>query len=55
MKNQFIKKSWVEDGMGWEVRKKVQERGDMYFYGRFMLIYGRNQHKIEKQLSSDLK
>ena len=34
--------------MGLGGQKKVQERRDMYFYGRFMLIYGRKQHKIVK-------
>ena len=27
----------------------------MYAYGWFMLLYGRNQHNIVKQLSSNLK
>ena len=37
----------VEEGSrGW---------GHMYTSGRFMLLYGRNQHNIVKQLSSNLK
>ena len=27
-------------------------RGHMYAYGQFMLMYGKNYHNIEKQLSS---
>ena len=29
-----------------------RERGHMYTYGSFMLMHGRNQHNIVKQLSS---
>ena len=39
---------------GWEGLgggREVQEGGDMYTYGWFMLMYGRNQHNIVKQLS----
>ena len=42
------------DGVwGWEEGSRV--RGHMYTYGQSMLLYGRNQHDIEKQLSSNLK
>ena len=30
-------------------------RGHMYMYGSFMLMYGRNQYNMIKQLSSNLK
>ena len=41
-------KEWEEVGGG----REVQERGGhLYTYGRFMLIYGRNQYSIVKQLS----
>ena len=33
-------------------QEKVQEGVDMYIYGWFMLMYGRNQHNIVMQLSS---
>ena len=33
----------------------LRRRGLMYTYGWFMLIYGRNQHSIVKQLSSNWK
>ena len=36
-------------------RREVQEGGDMYASGCFMLTYGRNQYNIAKQLSSNLK
>ena len=29
----------------------MKEGGDMYTYGWFMLMYGRNQHNIVNQLS----
>ena len=31
------------------------ERGAIYNYDRFMLLYGRNQHNIVKQVSSNHK
>ena len=37
------------ENVGWE--RDLGERGPMYTYGRFMLVYGRNQHII-KQLYS---
>ena len=37
---------------GWD-GVEVGGRGHMYTYGWFMLIYGRNQHNIIKQLSSN--
>ena len=37
------------DGVGGG--KEVQDGGDTYICGWFMLIYGRNQHNIVKQLS----
>ena len=39
---------------GWEGvggGRKVQEGGDMYTYGWFMLMFGGNQHNSVKQLS----
>ena len=33
----------------------IQEGEDMYTYGWFMLMFGRNQHKSIKQLSFNLK
>lgn len=51
----IIRKSWVEDGMGWEVRKKVQERGDMYFYGFIHVDIMQKPTQNWKPLSSDLK
>ena len=36
---------------GWEVEAGSRGRGHVYTYGRFMLMYGRNQHDIVKQLS----
>ena len=33
-------------------QEKVQEGRDMYIYSWFMLMYGRNQYNIVKQLSS---
>ena len=41
---------------GWDVvgsGRQVQEEGNMYTYGRFMLLYGRNQYNTVKQLSSN--
>ena len=42
---------------GWDGGgREVQEEEDiMYTYGWFVLIYGRNQHNIVKQLSSNEK
>ena len=40
-------------GMGWEVGRGSGWRGHMYTCGWLMLLYGRNQHKILKQLSSN--
>ena len=42
-------------GVGWDGRRQGGSRGreHMYIYGRFMLLYGRNQHNIVKQLSSN--
>ena len=34
-------------------RRKVQEGGDIFTYGQFMLINSRNQHNTVKQLSSN--
>ena len=36
-------------------RREVQEGGDVYTYGLFMLIYSRNQHNIEMQIILQLK
>ena len=37
-----------------EIKKEGSRgRGHAYTYGWFMLIYGRNQHNIVKQLSSN--
>ena len=33
-------------------QEKVQEGRDMYTYSWFMLMYGKNQYNIVKQLSS---
>ena len=38
---------WNGEGGG----REIQEEGDMFTYDRFMLLYGRNQHNIVKQLS----
>ena len=43
--------AWGGGGGG----REIQEGGDLYTYGWFMLIYGRNQHNIVKQLSSNQK
>ena len=42
-------------GVGWGggLRGEVQEGEDMYPYGWFMLLYGRTQNNIVKQLSSN--
>ena len=40
-------------GVGWGERWRwgSRVRGHIYTYGCFMLMYGRNQHNIVKQLS----
>ena len=42
-------------GVGWGGRWEggSRGRGRVYTYGRFMLMYGRNQHNVVKQLSSN--
>ena len=42
----------LEEWDGVEAGREVQE-GNMYTYGWLMLMYGRNQHNIVKQLSSN--
>ena len=44
-------------GVGWggETGGASEERGHVYAYGWFMLMYGRDQHKILKPLSSNWK
>ena len=42
-------------GWGWRWERSSRGRGPMYIYGWFTLLYGRNQHNIVKQLSSNLK
>ena len=44
---------WQPRGVGWDQRwgGGPGSRGHMYTYGWFMLMYGRNQHNIVKQLS----
>ena len=41
---------------GWDEEERweggLRGRGYMFTYGRFTLLYGRNQHSIVKQLSS---
>ena len=37
------------DGVGGG--REAQEEEDMYTYGRFLLVNGKNQHSIVKQLS----
>ena len=39
--------------MRWEMGGRSKREGHMYTCGWFMLIYGRNQHSIVKQLSSN--
>ena len=41
--------------MGWEVGGRFKRQGHVYNYDGFMLPYGRNQHNIVKQLSSNYK
>ena len=43
-----VTKHQLLGGMVWEVESRFK-----YTYGWFMLIYGRNQHNIVKQLSSN--
>ena len=33
--------------------REIQDRGDVYVYSWFMLMHGRNQHNIVKQLFSN--
>ena len=46
---------WQPRRVGWGGRWEggSRGRGHMYTYGWFMLMYGRNQHNIVKQLSSN--
>ena len=48
---------WQPRGLGWGGRweEGLRGRGHMYSYGWFMLMYGRNQHSIVKQLFSNEK
>ena len=49
---------WLPRGVGWVGDgKEVQEGGAIHVhtYGWFMLMYGKNQNNILKQLSSNLK
>ena len=48
---------WQPRGVGWGGRWEGGSRGrrHMYTCGWFMLMYGRNQHNIVKQLSSNKK
>ena len=39
-------------GVAREVGGGSPGRGHMYAYGQFMVMYGKNYHNIEKQLSS---
>ena len=41
--------------MGKEMEGGLRGRGQMYTYGRFMLMFGRNQHNSVKQLPFNLK
>ena len=41
--------------MGWEMGGGFKREGHMYTCDWFMLMYGRNQHNIVKQLNSKLK
>ena len=36
-----------------EIGGRFKKEGHVYTYGWFMVIYGRNQHNIVKQLSSN--
>ena len=46
---------WQPRGMGWSGRREegLRGRGHMCTYVWFMLMYGRHQHNIVKQLSSN--
>ena len=46
---------WQPRGEGWGERREggLRGTGHMYTCGWFMLMYGRNQHNIVKQLSSN--
>ena len=48
---------WQTKGVGWSGRWEggLRGSGHVYTYGWFMLMYGRNQHNIVKQLSSNWK
>ena len=48
---------WQPRGLGWGGGGMggSRRREHMYTYGQFMLMYGRNQHNIVKQLSSNWK
>ena len=48
---------WLTRGVGWDGRWEggSRGRGHMFVYGWFMLMYGRNQHNIVKQLTSNEK
>ena len=48
---------WQPRRLGWGGRQEVCSRGraQMYTYGWFMLMFGRNQHNSVKQLSFNLK
>ena len=48
---------WQPREVGWGGKWKGDSRGrgKMYIYGWFMSMYGRNQHNIVKQLSSNVK
>ena len=47
--------SWQPRGLVWHGRWEggSRERGHVYSYGWFVLMYGRDQHNIIKQLSSN--
>ena len=47
---------WQPRGVGWSERweRGSREKGHMYPYDWFMLMYGRKQHNIVKQLSSTI-
>ena len=48
---------WQPRGVGWgrRLERGSRGRGLMYIYGRFMLMYGRNQHNIVIILSVKIK
>ena len=57
--NQHIR-NWIKNkndggGGGGGGGREAQEEGAIYTYGRFTLLYGRNEHNTVKQLSSNLK